>query len=99
MSAFTMRSQATGAPSATSRISELFDLGLWSDWFAQLDRGFVFLLVLPFVVAVIGVWASYREKDDVGSRNSDLIPSGNSDHLGPAEAQNARHASPWRGKG
>jgi hypothetical protein len=60
-----MRSQATGA---TSRITELFDLGLWSDWFAQLDRGFVFLLVLPFVVAVIGVWASYREKDDMQDR-------------------------------
>ena len=60
-----MRSQATGA---TSRIAELFDLGLWSDWFAQLDRGFVFLLVLPFVVAVIGVWASYREKDDMQDR-------------------------------
>ena len=63
-----MQSQATSAPSATSRISELFDLGLWSDWFAQLDRGFVFLLVLPFVVAVIGVWASYREKDDMQDR-------------------------------
>ena len=60
-----MRSQATGA---TSRITELFDLGLWSDWFAQLDRGFVFLLVVPFVVAVIGVWASYREKDDMQDR-------------------------------
>jgi hypothetical protein len=61
-----MRSQATGA---TSRIAELFDLGLWSDWFAQLDRGFVFLLLLPFVVAVIGVWASYREKDDMQDRD------------------------------
>lgn len=49
---------------ATSSFAELFDLGLWSDWFAQLDRGFVFLLVLPFVVAVIGLWAAYREKDD-----------------------------------
>lgn len=60
-----MRSQAT---STTSRISELFDLGLWSDWFAQLDRGFVFLLVLPLVVAVIGLWAAYREKDDLQDR-------------------------------
>jgi hypothetical protein len=42
----------------------MFDLGLWSDWFAQLDREFVFLLVLPFVVAVIGLWAAHREKDD-----------------------------------
>jgi hypothetical protein len=49
---------------ATSGIAELFDPGAWSDWFAQLDRGFVFLLVLPFVVAVVGLWAAYREKDD-----------------------------------
>lgn len=59
----TMRSQTT------SRIAELFDLGLWSDWFAQLDRGFIFLLLLPFVVAVIGLWASYREKDDIRDRD------------------------------
>ncbi|HSD44453.1 MAG TPA: hypothetical protein VLD36_21645 [Burkholderiales bacterium] len=58
-----MRSQTT------SRIAELFDLGLWSDWFAQLDRGFIFLLLLPFVVAVIGLWASYREKDDIRDRD------------------------------
>jgi hypothetical protein len=64
-----MRSQATSATSATSRISEIFDLRLWSDWFAELDRGFVFLLVLPLVVAVIGLWASYREKDDLQDRD------------------------------
>lgn len=62
----TMRAQAT---SATSRIAELLDPGLWSDWFAQVDRGFFFLLLLPFVVAVIGVWASYREKDDMQDRD------------------------------
>jgi hypothetical protein len=54
---------------ATSRVAELFDLSLWSDWFAQVDRGFVFLLLLPFVVAVVGVWASYREKDDMQDRD------------------------------
>ncbi len=55
-----MRSQATG------RISEFLDVGLWSDWFGHLDRGFAFLLLLPFVVAVVGLWASWREKDDGG---------------------------------
>jgi hypothetical protein len=48
---------------ATRSIAELFDLGLWAQWFAQLDRAFAFLLVLPFVVAVIGLWATYLEKD------------------------------------
>ncbi len=48
---------------ATSRIAEMFDLALWSQWFAELDRGFAFLLLLPFVVAVIGLWAEYRDRD------------------------------------
>ena len=48
---------------AISRIGEIFDLGLWSQWFDQLDRTFVFLLVLPFVVAVVGLWAAYRERE------------------------------------
>lgn len=49
---------------ATRGIAEVFDLGLWSDWFAQLDREFIFLLVLPFVVAVIGLWAAYLHRDE-----------------------------------
>jgi hypothetical protein len=53
-----MRSQST------SSIAEVLDLARWSDWFAQLDREFVFLLVLPFVVAVIGLWAAYLDKDE-----------------------------------
>ena len=44
-------------------MSEAFDLGAWSAWFAQLDRTFVFLLVLPFVVAVVGLWAAYRDRE------------------------------------
>lgn len=51
-----MRAQAT-------RFAELFDFGLWSDWFAQLDRGFIFLLLLPFVVAVVGLWAWFTDKE------------------------------------
>jgi len=52
-----MRTQA--APG----IAELFDLSLWLQWFAGLDREFVFLLALPFVVAVIGLWAAYLRDD------------------------------------
>jgi hypothetical protein len=47
----------------SSRLAEMFDLSVWSAWFAGLDRGFVFLLILPFVVAVVGLWASYRDRD------------------------------------
>src|SRR5688500_9960147 len=37
--------------------------GLGMTWFAQLDRGFVFLLLLPFVVAAVGIWAWYTERE------------------------------------
>jgi hypothetical protein len=42
---------------------EFFDPGLWLQWFDQLDRTFVFLLALPFVVAVVGLWAAWRERE------------------------------------
>ncbi len=46
------------------RLREIFDADQWAAWFAELDRGFVFLLLLPFVVAVIGIWASYFHDQD-----------------------------------
>jgi Na+/H+ antiporter NhaD/arsenite permease-like protein len=42
-------------------VGEIFDLELWAQWFAQLDRSFLFLLILPFVVAVVGLWSNRRE--------------------------------------
>ena len=50
-------------PQATGGISELFDAARWAEWFAQLDRGFIFLLLLPFVVALVGLWAWFTEKE------------------------------------
>ncbi|HET7671164.1 MAG TPA: putative Na+/H+ antiporter [Burkholderiales bacterium] len=44
-------------------IGEVFDLDAWAAWFAGLDRAFVFMLVLPFIVAVIGLWAERSRKD------------------------------------
>lgn len=32
---------------------EIFDYRLWVQWFQSLDRPFLFLLILPFVVAVV----------------------------------------------
>ena len=43
-------------------IGEFFDLGAWGQWLAALDRSFLFLLILPFVVALVGVWAEYRDR-------------------------------------
>ncbi|HEY5896549.1 MAG TPA: putative Na+/H+ antiporter [Burkholderiales bacterium] len=43
-------------------VSEFFDLALWAQWVGQLDRSFLFLLILPFVVAAVGLWADYSER-------------------------------------
>lgn len=51
--------------------AEIFDARAWLDWFGSLDRGFLFLLLLPFVVAVVGVWGSYRHDEDVVARRDD----------------------------
>lgn len=50
-------------PQANRSFAELFDLALWSQWFSELDRGFVFLLLLPFIVAVIGLWAWFTDDE------------------------------------
>ncbi len=36
---------------------EMFDYRSWIQWFQSLDRAFLFLLILPFVVAVVGLWS------------------------------------------
>jgi hypothetical protein len=43
-------------------IAQAFDWSAWADWFASLDRSFLFLLILPFVVAAVGLWAEYRDR-------------------------------------
>ena len=52
-------------------IAEVFDLLLWQRWFSELDRPFLFLLILPFVVAVVGLWAELvRNKRNVKPEES-----------------------------
>ena len=46
------------------QIGEFFDLALWTDWLSDLDRSFLFLLILPFVVAAVGLWAEFSRRDD-----------------------------------
>jgi hypothetical protein len=43
-------------------VGEFFDLALWWDWLSSLDRSFLFLLILPFVVAAVGLWAAWRDR-------------------------------------
>lgn len=49
---------------ASPGIAEFFDLSLWLAWFNSLDRGFAFLLLLPLVVAAVGLWAHFRGPDE-----------------------------------
>jgi Putative Na+/H+ antiporter len=44
--------------------AEVFDLERWAAWFGSLDRGFVFLLLLPLVVAAVGLWAWFTEDEE-----------------------------------
>lgn len=53
---------------AARRLAEIFDPELWAAWLAGLDRGFAFLLLLPFVVAVVGLWSAYLRDDDEEDR-------------------------------
>jgi hypothetical protein len=41
---------------------EVFDAAAWSAWLAEVDRGFLFLLILPFVVAAVGLWAERQRR-------------------------------------
>ncbi|MGH8668250.1 MAG: hypothetical protein ACREUH_03375 [Burkholderiales bacterium] len=50
-------------PQASSSFAELFDFALWAQWFAELDRGFIFLLLLPLVVALVGLWAWFTDNE------------------------------------
>ena len=43
-------------------VLEIFDLELWVAWFGGLDRSFLFLLILPFVVGAVGLWAELRDR-------------------------------------
>src|SRR5512145_721670 len=43
-------------------VGEFFDVEVWALWFQHLDRSFLFL-ILPFVVAAVGLWAAYRDRE------------------------------------
>ena len=44
--------------------AEILDWGLWVRWFSELDRPFLFLLILPFVVVAVGFLAESSERRD-----------------------------------
>lgn len=46
------------------QVAEVFDWSLWVQWFSQLDRSFLFLLILPFVVVAVAFLAEFSERRD-----------------------------------
>lgn len=43
----------------------MFDYHAWVQWFQSLDPTFLFLLILPFVVAVVGLGSEFvRSRKD-----------------------------------
>ena len=42
---------------------DFVDLASWQAWLESLDPAFAFLLILPFVVGAVGLWAEFRKKD------------------------------------
>ena len=45
-------------------VLEVVDWEAWARWFQEIDRSFLFLLVLPLIVAVVGLWAEHRGRGD-----------------------------------
>jgi len=45
-----------------SMLMEVFDAARWSEWFAGVDRSFLFLLILPFVIAAVALWADFMQR-------------------------------------
>ena len=48
-------------------VAELVDVRHWAEWLASVDRPFLFLLLLPLVVAAFGLWAE-RSRSSVAER-------------------------------
>jgi len=46
------------------QLAEIVDWDLWAQWFDSLDRSFLFLLILPLVVAAVGLWAEFARRRD-----------------------------------
>ena len=57
------------------QVDEVFNVALWQQWVSQIDRPFLFLLILPFVVAAVGLWAELNEQSVKKARHRDSTPS------------------------
>lgn len=70
-------------------LNEFLDLERWLQWFTGLDREFVFLLALPFVVAVIGLWSALAGDERV-EEEADRPEAGSPPAAAPERRQRIR---------
>jgi hypothetical protein len=83
-------------------LTEFLDLERWAQWFSSLEREFIFLLALPFVVAIVGLWGAWVDKEQEEEHEPAVQATPPAAHSSPAErerrAQSARrglgHAAP-----
>ena len=71
-------------------LSEHFDLESRLAWFSSLDRSFIFLLTLPFVVALVGLWSAIAEKEERRESQTDEPPAPPAARREPERRQRAR---------
>jgi hypothetical protein len=70
-------------------LAEFLDLTAWAQWFAALDREFIFILALPLVVALIGLWSWFAESEQE-ERDASLLPSAEPARRQPERRTRAR---------
>ena len=44
-------------------VTEMLDFEAWTAWVRSLDTGWLFLLIMLFVVAVVGLWSRSLKSD------------------------------------
>jgi len=63
-------------------------------WLAGLEREYVFLLALPFVVAVIGLWSWWVGKEDIDREYEARAAQAASERRSGERRQGERRARP-----
>ena len=79
------------------QIGEIVDWGLWVQWFSQLDRSFLFLLILPLVVAAVGLLSELRRARHEAENPGPHRASAEFGAAGNARAHDDRQVGPVLG--
>ena len=55
----------------TSAVTGLLDLEAWVEWIHSLDSAWLFLVILAFVLAAVGLWSRSLRLDSPGDSEED----------------------------